>query len=401
MSASAALAPSNNILQPWTPQQLALNDQADAEVLKQARRRFTQNIFTQTIVPVFGQQSVVNVGLVPIGLVAKYIVEVTTVVTNPGGGNTLTRGSSGPFSSLSSITYTDPGQNVRINTTGYHLAAVTARRRRRVPGAANTTDSPTGYGSGGPQPLAAPSTIAAGASGTVRALYEVPLALGQNTTKGAVFVGAVFANQSLQLTFNPNFAQASTDPLGAVYTGAATTAGNMPTYSTTIVVYQEYWDGFDLGLLRYLSPNLSTSYNLNLTAITGLIAANDNFVKFDNLRQFLSAMLIFDNGGTLNPGTDVTYFKLQAANQTPLFQRDPFLQSYLTRNHLGDDMPAGHYMFDFSEAPIVTAAEGNTVLSLNPSTVNSNAVLYIGWEFTAINQVLAGASSLFGTAGAG
>lgn len=397
---AAPIGPSGNILQPWTDQQILQNNAARAQLLAQAKRRYTQNIYTTNITPLFGQQSIVNVNLVPLGLIAKYWVEISTVVTNPAGGSTLTRGSNGAFASLSQITYTDPGQNVRINTTGYHLAAVTARRRRRVPGQALTSDTPSGYGSV-IQSIAAPATIAANASGTVRCMYEVPLAVGQDTTKGAVFGGAVFANQSLQLIFNPNFCQAAADPLGAVYTGAATTAGNMPTYATSIVVYQEYWDGFDLGLLRFLSPDLSTSYNLNLTSINNLLAANDNFVRFDNLRTFLSTMLAFDNGGTLNAGSDVTYFKLQAANQTPLFTRDIYLQSYITRNHLGDDMPAGFYMFDFSEAPIITAAEGNTVLSMNPSTVNANAVLYIGWEFLAINQVLAGASQLFGSAGLG
>jgi hypothetical protein len=245
--------------------------------------------------------------------------------------------------------------------------------------------------------VAAPSTIAANATGTVNVLYEVPLAFGRDSLKGAVFAGAVFATQSLQLTWNPNFAQSTGTPLQACYTGSGTGAG-APTYSATVTVWQEYWDQWPLQLLNTLSPDLSTIYELKNTALSGLIAAQDNYVRFANLRQFQSAVLGFDNGGTLNAGTDINNFKLSSANQTVIFQRTPNLHSYITRNAFGDDMPAGVYLFDFSANPIQTAAEGNTVLSMNPSTVNSNAVLNVGWEDLGVSSVLASAPSLAGNA---
>lgn len=401
MSASTTAAPatpSTNILQPFTGQQQATNDNASALLRQSYGKRFFQPIANGSFTPVYGQPTIINVPLNPVGLITKFVVEVQTTVTNPSSGSTLTRGSFGPFSTFSLISYTDPAQNNRIQTTGYHLAMVNARRRRRVPGSSVTTDSPTGFGAT-LAPIAAPSTIAANATGTVSAVYEIPLSYGRNTLKGAVFAGAVFATQNLQLTFNPNFAQNSADPLGAVYTGASN--ANPPTYSTTWRVYQEYWDQFPLQLLTALSPDLSTVYELKQTAITSLLANNDNYIRFNNLRQFMSTSLFYDNGGTLNAGTDINYFLLQSANQTIIWKKYIQEFGYETANLLGDNPPAGCYMFDFTEAPIITAAEGNTVLSLNPNLVNSNATIYIGWEDLATSSVLASASSLAGTAGVG
>lgn len=389
-------APSQNILTPWSPQQLADNETASNLIRNVYGKRFTQTWFATTITPVYGSPTVVQVPIQPVGLTTKFIVQVSTVVTNPAGGSTLTRGSFGPFSTFSQIQYTDPTTNQRISTFGAHLASVTARRHRRIPGAALTTDSPTGFGAV-LSPISAPATIAANAAGTVNVMYEIPLSLGRQSLKGSVFLGAVFATNSLQLTFNPNFASNGSDPSLVVYTGASNT--NPPTYSTTITVWQEYWEQFPLSLLQALSPDLSTTYEIKNTSFFPLAANADNYIRFVNLRQFLSTLVMYDNGGSLNAGTDITNFKLQTANQTPEFIRTPQLQSYLTRNHYGDDFPAGSYMFDFTEHPIITAAEGNTVLSVNPNLVNANAVLNVGWEDLAVQQVLASAPQLTGAAG--
>ncbi len=384
-----------NILQPWSDKQLQDNANASA-FLRANGKRFTQQIFSTTITPVFGQQQIISVPIQPVGLISKFFVESVTTVTNPAGGSTLTRTGMGPWNTFSLLQYTDPNSNARIATPGWHLASVIMRRHRRIPGAAVTTDAPGGGGATS-TPIAAPATIAANASGTVAAVFEVPLAFGRHSLKGAVFSGAVFATQSLQLTFNPSFCKSTGTPLDAVYTGAGTGV-NAPAYSTAITVYQEYWDQFPLQLIPMLSPDLSTVYEIKQTSLASLIAGADNFVRFSNLRQFQSTVLAYDNAGTLNAGTDINYFALQSANQTNEWKRSPRLQAYLTRNAYGDELPAGFYMFDFSEDPIVTAAEGNTVLSINPITVGANAVLNIGWEDLGVSSVLASAPSLAGTA---
>jgi hypothetical protein len=389
--------PGTSILSPWTAQQLAADAKA-GQAVRQLGQKYRQIIASGSFVPIVGQPTVVNIPVQNVGLISKFFIEVTTAVTNPAGGSLLTRSSLAPWTQLSNITYTDPNQNQRVNTPGWHIALMMALRHRRVPGAALTTDTPSGFGSV-IQPMAAPSTIAADAgAGTVRAIYELPLAYARNTFKGAVFAGAVFATQSLQFTFNPSFAQVGTDPISAVYTGSGV-APNAPTLATTYTVWQEYWDGFPLSLLAAMSPSLSTIYELKTTVLNQLSVGLDNYYRFANLRQFMSTILAFDNGGVMNAGSDINYFKLQSANQTVEWQYDAFLQSYFTRQAFGDDFPAGVYPFDFRADPIITAAEGNTVLSINPSLVNANAVVYVAIEDLATSSVLASAPSLAGQAG--
>ncbi len=177
MSGSAtAAAPqrSTNPLSPFNAQQLQQSALATQIILglnrtDQSGIRYEPLVYSTALAPVFGSPSTAQLQPSQAGLVQKYVVEVITTVTNPAGGSLLTRSELGPLASLSNISYTDPVQNQRINTTGWHIACVAAMRRRRVPGAAVTTDSPTGFGSN-VQPIAAPATIAAGASGPGRML---------------------------------------------------------------------------------------------------------------------------------------------------------------------------------------------------------------------------------------
>jgi hypothetical protein len=387
--------PGNNILSPWSAAQLNANQQASALVRGQGQR-YRQQILAGSGVPVYGSPYVVTVPVVNVGLVTKFFIEVTVTVTNPSGGSTLTRTTTAPFSMLSNLTYTDPNNYQRINTTGLHLQCVNAMRHRRVPGAALTTDTPSGFGSV-IQPMQATSSIAASGTGTLKAIYEVPLAYSRNTLKGGVYAGAVFATQTLQFTINPTLAQNGTDPISTCYTGANNSAP--PTYAASWIVWQEYWDGFPLSYLGNLSPDLSTIYELKTTAFSALLQNLDNFFRFANLRQFLGTIVMYDNGGVMNPGTDITYFKLQSANQTTEWQNDIYLQSYRTRQMFGGDFPTGIYPFDFRDDPIITAAEGNTVLILNPSSVQTNAYALVGWEDLATAAVLASAPSLSGSGG--
>lgn len=404
-SAPAAAVPGTSILQPFTPQQLLASAQASAIIRGtmsgasvRSGRRFTQ--LTQSIgaTPVIGQSLVVSPQPVPVGLQTKYIAEVVVTITNPAAGSVLTRTPMGPAAVCSAISYTDPNQTQRINTSGWHLFSVGFMRRRRVPGSANATDSPTGFGAT-LSPIAAPATIAAGASGTLRMIYEIPLSIGAASLRGAVVAGTVFSNQQLALTLSPNIvAPAGTDPLLSCYTGAG--AGvDAPTMAATVNFYQVYYDTFSRSLLTPLAPDLSTVYELKSSIFSPIIAGQDNYFRFNPLREFWSTMLAFNNGGSYNAGTDINYFKLQAANQTNFWQRSPNLQSYMSRNSFGDDPPAGVYAFDMHDDPVVTAAEGNTLLILNPITAGAGSTVTVGWEDVGIASVLAAAPSLTGQAG--
>jgi hypothetical protein len=104
-------------------------------------------------------------------------------------------------------------------------------------------------------------------------------------------------------------------------------------------------------------------------------------IPYANLRSFLSTTIIYDNGGTLNAGTDITNFGLQVANNTFIWQYDVQLEAYLTRKLLNADTPKGMYYFDHRRDPISTDQFGNTQFVLLPNTVNTNAFLLVGYEF--------------------
>lgn len=383
-----------NPLMPFTPQQMVQNTQARA-FIKQNGTRIRQLVGSGTFTPVFGQPFQWNMTPIPIGLVVGFCLEIVTTITNPAGGSTLTRTGFGPFETLSSINYQNPSGFYPIQQEpGWALASVMAGRETKIPGAAYSTDSPTGFGSV-IQPIAAPSTIAAGESGTVSVEYDIPLAYGEaiGNFQGAVWAGTTLSTQTLSCTFNPNFCSSGTDPFQTAYTGAATGA-NAPTFATSWNLYQVYYDQFNPSIIPYLTPDLSTAYYLSTQPFSALASNQNNQIPFSNLRTFMSLTCAFDNGGTFNAGTDINDFQLVSANQLPYWYRTPKQQSWLTRRKINADFPKGYYYFDFRDNPVATQAQGNTYLNFNPSSVQSGAVLTAAWEYLAVQQVLSGAPAI-------
>jgi hypothetical protein len=101
-----------------------------------------------------------------------------------------------------------------------------------------------------------------------------------------------------------------------------------------------------------------------------------------------------DNNGVQNAGTDINYIGIQAANLVYTRQLDPYTWSLMTRNTVGDDMPAGNYYIDTRSEPVSTTAFGNMQIVLNMSSVPGTFALGIGWEMMAVINSVAGASSL-------
>jgi len=386
-----------NPLMPFTDQQVAFNNQARAFVKAQGVR-IRQLVQSGTFTAAMGSAVNVTMNPIPIGLVTGYCLEVVAQVTNPAGGSTLERNPDfNAYNMLSSINYQNPAGLTPIqNCPGWALCAVMAGRKKKPPGAAYSSDTPLGFGSV-IQPVSAPASIAAGASGTVSAQYEIPLAYDESSGnfQGAVWAGTTLSNQSIQVTWNPKFFQSGTpDPFGIGYSGASATVADQPSAAVSWNLYQIYWDQFDPSVIPYLTPDLSTSYYISTQPYPALSPNSFNQVPFTNLRTFLSLTLAYDNGGAFNPGTDINSFQLLSANQLPYFYRPPSQQSWITRGVINEDFPPGYYYFDFRDNPIATQAQGNTVLNFNPSSVGTPSTLTAAWEYLAIQQVLAGAPAI-------
>lgn len=358
----------------------------------------TQQIFTTTLstnIP----GSVINVPLRPVGLVKRLWVK--TVMTVQSQGTVLTLTSFGPSNIFSNVTFTDLSNQTRINTTGWHLGMIASAKRRRVFGAAFTSDTPMGFGNNFTGVISAPATINSNpVVNNVFMFHEVPLAYNDQDLRGSIFANVTNATLQLQLTVNPNFfAATGVDATNSVY-GSSGSATTPQILSMTVTVYQNYLDQLphdQKGNTILPLIDLSIAYLLNQTPISALVATQDIPVQYANFRDFMSTIVVYDNAGTLNVGSDVSFFALQSANYTNIFKMDPNTVAMLTRLILGDDFPRGTYYFDHREKPISTIQYGNMQLVANLLTVGgSSAALLVAYESLAFINMITQAGSLYG-----
>lgn len=337
----------------------------------------------------------------PVGVLQKFIVRVEADITVPAGCS-LTPGPFGPAALLSLVQFKDLNSVVRISTSGIHLALLASARGRHPAGSATMTDTPLGWGNVIGGGISMPDASQPG-NFTVSMTYEVPIMYGSNPAldaRGAVFLASTNASAFLTLTLNGGmFVPAGSDDTNALfsYSGDSTPVVTQ----ARITPYQRYYDQYaqmsdGTPILPWL--DMQNTYQLESTTYPGITPNTDFQIPFANLRQYMSQFLIFNNGGTLNPGTDVNNFKLMTAGQFTFFNVDPKLHSYITRASLGDDAPLGTYYFPFRGRPVQTAQWGNTNMLINASQVNSNALVYGLSEFfgstsTIQAQAIGGAAS--------
>jgi hypothetical protein len=339
----------------------------------------------------------VNIQPRNVGLILGFLVEVSGTVLNTAAG-LLTRSDMGSSNILKNITFTDLNNVTRINTTGWHMALLNSARQGFGFGGAYAPNLPMNFGNNY-TPFSGPATVAAGANtAVVKHTYWVPIAYGGGDLRGAIYAAIVNATMNLQLTLNATpciGAIPANDPLNAVYSGnaAANWQGNVQ-----VNVNQVYLDQIPVGNGGPILPlmDLNTIYDLKFTTQNGLAAGQDFPVSYANFRQFLSTILIYDNGGTFNAGTDLNYLALTAANSTNIFKLTPSIAALQARQTFMADPPPGTYYFDHRDRPIDTVTFGNMQIVANPITVNAGAQLVVGYESFQQTSQLAGASSLSG-----
>lgn len=369
------------------------NDQAQAIVLATAQPMI-QQVFQTTIVGNNAAQGqVLNIPLNNVGLNTRLTVEVTFNISQ-AAAETLNRTQLGLANIFSNIALTDLSNYQRVNTAGWHLYMLASLRRQLMFGQAYLSDTPTGAGQNwvvNNAPAAVTNNV------TCRMFFEIPLAYHDYDLRGAIYAQVTSATWRLQLTVNPNIVVASTvtDPTLACF--QSTTGGNTGTVSNfTVQVYQHYLDQLPMSGNTAVVPLLSLAWNYLIQNTIGppITQGQDVPIPYSNYRTFLSTIAIFDNAGTLNVGSDVNYWGIQAANLVFLEKYDPFMATMRARLLLGDDPPRGMYMFDHRRKPIMTNQFGNTQLILNASQVNAGASLLLGYEMLAIQSQAINAGSL-------
>jgi P3 major capsid protein len=367
--------------------------------------------------------NVVNIAPRNVGLIRGFYVHVATVFTT-GATTTLTRTGMGPANLLQLVTFNDLSNQQRINAQGWYLPYLDTQRRRNqsfsselatgVPASqASGTDTPLGLQANFTSSLglssintpimSCPATIAPStANNVIDMWYYIPIAYTDRDLRGAIYAGVVNSVMNLQLTFNAaNFQVASTaDPTLAVF--ASSGAVNVITAQTwSYEVYQDFLDQLPFSAQGPILPfqDLSWSYLINTTFFTAMQAGQDYPVPFPNFRNIQSMTLVYDNGGTLNSGSDVNYLALQSANYTNIFKVSPAMLAILTRNILHVDSVKGMYYFDFRRKPLSTVQYGNLNLIVNPATVTTTlgpSQFLVGFEQLAMQNQVVGAGSIAG-----
>lgn len=374
----------------YTQQQ---NDAARAYILQQSREMHQITNTNVVPAPIIGLPQ--NVQLRNIGMCKRLLLEVTGTIAATGAENqALTKW--GLANIFNNVSVTDLANYNRINTTGWHLFTLASLRRQAAYGAAYLNDSPVGFGSN----LLVnngPAQVNAGTGAkTFRMFFELPLAYSDVDLRGAIYSAVVNATWQVSYTINPNFfVAAGADPTLGVFQSSTAALGTLS--AVTVKVHQIYLDQLPFAnngqpILPYF--DLATGYLLQNTSVQGLTVGQDFPIQYPNFRSILSVTALYDNNGAQNPGTDINYIGIQAANLVFLLQVDPAAISLKTRNTIGEDLPPGAYCVETRMSPINTTAYGNMQLVINPSVVNQPANVLVGWEMLAIINSVAGASSL-------
>lgn len=361
--------------------------------------KMRQQIYSNTFNP--ANQQVVQIPIRNVGLLLGFWVEINITTADPGMGNTYDLTPFGVANIVQQFVLTDLNNNVRIQTSGWHMSFVnTAKKRRPFAAVRTNTAYPMSYGHNWTKIFDA-SQVNHAAPPTVYVLYYVPVAYSDFDLRGAMYMNVVNATAYLQIqvaTSAQAFVASGADPTLAVYqaSGGSPTSG----WGTAcqIVVYQEYYDQLPVannGAVILPYTDLSAIYELKNLTYTGL-ATNQEFpIPYSNFRDFLSTFVVWDNGGTLDTGANTNYWALQSANFTNIFKQDPQLTAVMARNEIGDDFPSGAYYFPSRDKPISTVQYGNMNLILSPTgTINAGAQLLVAYEDFALVNTLVGAASL-------
>lgn len=390
------IAQSGNGLNAAQQQALAAqqaNMNARMGLIPSARTRTIDKWFTlpsQTITNyVSGQQMVLQFTPSPFGVLKRFVIKITATLVH-GAAETQTRVSDGPANILSNVTYLDPANQPRTNCPGWLLHLAGTARRKRIFGAAYTTDTPTNMGSIY-KVIQAPSSFTTSDS-TFQMMYEVPIVYNDRDLRGLVNLNQINATQSLSVTLNPNFFVASgADPTFASYQSSTAQLGIISTL--TVTVYQNCID--QITGLALPMQDIGTQYCLTQTLGGNPVVNQDQIMLYANNRSFFATYLRYDNTSVLNAGTDIAQFYIRAANGYNLLQADPSLVALWTRWLNGDDNPAGSYLFDHRHKPVTPNDYGNLALVANCNAVTGvNSVLYTGFEYMQLTSQLGQLSPL-------
>jgi hypothetical protein len=356
----------------------------------------------------------INIQLQNVGLLRGVLIRFSATATNNDPSVAAAPSDFAAANMFSQIVYNDLANVTRIQTTGAHVFMLDSLRRQGIMGAAYVNDMPGQFGSVWSGLSTTPTIPPAGGTGTVSGFLFIPVAYSDTDLRGAVFSNITNANQSINLTINTTNVSAPTgsDNVNAIYQGPA--AANVVLSNLTVTAYQDIYD--QLPDYRYLPAGIAPGdwqaatgdrsglmlpswsmrwmYELKYSPFTGITAGVENVFPYTNQRQFLSTIAQYNNPARAT-GTDIAYWRLVAANSYEWFKMSPAAVAFETRRLIGDDFPAGFYVFDSRLKPINTIVSGNLQLVAFPTVATpSTAKMTMYYEDFALVATVTGATSL-------
>lgn len=326
-----------------------------------------------------------------IGLTLGFIVEVTATVT--AGANALTATEFGPVNILDTVTFTDYDGTTRLSVAARKLWLLNALRHGAYLGA-----SPDFYDAAGNQipesgawpVINYPKNIAANAAATVKFYLYVPLARApqHGDFRGSIFSQISGKTATLQFNFAAAAVALGADAMRSAYTGG----GAATVTNVAFKVWQQYYDQLPMVGKQYEMAPLSWSslYQiLDGNTVNNPAVGDYSYYDFTTVREYYGTLMIYNNNGVLNQGTDMDTFTFFRQLVTPTRTWTPNKLTLETRRLLGrNDLPSGCYFFDWSYKPITLSVFGNSRIGMKPSAVTAGAAFYTADEFVLAQSAL-------------
>jgi hypothetical protein len=330
-----------------------------------------------------------------VGLLKKFIIEISGTANNTDGANAANLSDIGLANLIAQAVFNDTQSYTRIQTSGWHLAQLFLAKHRwgAVRALLSTALIESGNYGNNFGVVVAPTGFAHGTSQAFRMVFEMPICYSDEDLRGAVYLGTLNSPSQLSITLPQNpFAASGVDSTQSAWKGAA---GNLS--NVTIQVYQVFLDQIprDKSGAPLLPPlDMRTVYELkNTVNQQAFQVGQDNPLSYGNLRRFMSTFLIYNHDPSADAGrvggTDLNYFALQSANFTNFWKKFPLQVAREARVLTHADLPPGVYYFSHRKAPINTLTYGNMQLLTNPSAAAAGAYALVGWEdFSTINALM-------------
>lgn len=368
-------------------QDIAANNVNMRSMLLSTGIRFRKNLGVTTA-PSLG--STTRTKLFNVGITTSLRLYTTCAVTIAVA--TAVPSARAPYNLISRVKVTDYDGTDRVNVSGLQLFLLDSIRYPLVYGYNNAVAAQSGTGL-----VVNPSTPTAVGSAVISFYLDLPIAQNDNENDGyrQDLTGAVYSQTGVgdfYLSIDWNQTLVSNGNVEAVYAGAGTTTVVLNGVTgPSVQVWQNYIlpqpvanakgqaylpiPGLDLVSVYELNGNFRSTDNIAI--------GQEKLINFPNVRKVIGCIINYIQNGTMNPGTDISQFRLIVNGNNILKEWSPSLAQILEQRVAeGCDIWPGFYFWRFLSKPIETSIYGNVQMGITPSAITNSPYFEIMFEST-------------------